>query len=68
MLRPTKTSNRRPQKSVHGATRKTLNKIKGMSGLKVEKIKEATAKCQVGVYPLRPNFAKLQLVTEVCVR
>jgi hypothetical protein len=30
-----------------------------MSEVKVEKIKEAITKCQVGVYPLRPNFAKI---------
>jgi hypothetical protein len=29
-----------------------------MSEVKVEKIKEAITKCQVGIYPLRPNFAK----------
>lgn len=34
--------------SVHGATRKTLLKIKGFSEVKVEKIKEAIQKCQVG--------------------
>ncbi|EZF97849.1 hypothetical protein H113_02273 [Trichophyton rubrum MR1459] len=33
--------------SVHGATRKTLLKIKGFSEVKVEKIKEAIQKCQV---------------------
>ena len=32
--------------SVHGATRKTLLKVKGFSEVKVEKIKEAIAKCQ----------------------
>ncbi|EFE42113.1 hypothetical protein TRV_03113 [Trichophyton verrucosum HKI 0517] len=32
--------------SVHGATRKTLLKIKGFSEVKVEKIKEAIQKCQ----------------------
>lgn len=35
--------------SVHSATRKTLLKIKGFSEVKVEKIKEAIQKCQVGV-------------------
>ena len=39
-----------------------------MSEVKVEKIKEAIAKCQVGVYSLRPNFAKLQPLTELYVR
>ena len=34
--------------SVHAATRKTLLKIKGFSEVKVEKVKEAIAKCQVG--------------------
>lgn len=33
--------------SVHGATRKTLLKIKGFSEIKVEKIKEAIQKCLV---------------------
>ncbi|KAI1978502.1 Meiotic recombination protein dmc1 [Ophidiomyces ophidiicola] len=32
--------------SVHGATRRTLLKIKGFSEIKVEKIKEAIQKCQ----------------------
>ncbi|MCJ1257148.1 Meiotic recombination protein dmc1 [Lignoscripta atroalba] len=32
--------------SVHAATRKTLMKIKGFSEVKVEKVKEAIAKCQ----------------------
>ncbi|KAJ0291619.1 hypothetical protein COL922a_014253, partial [Colletotrichum nupharicola] len=31
--------------SIHGATRKTLLKIKGFSEIKVEKVKEAVAKC-----------------------
>lgn len=34
-------------KSVHAATRRTLLKIKGFSEIKVEKVKEAIAKCQV---------------------
>ncbi|KAL4801920.1 hypothetical protein BDV18DRAFT_68031 [Aspergillus unguis] len=33
--------------SIHGATRKTLLKIKGFSEIKVEKIKEAISKCLV---------------------
>lgn len=33
--------------SVHGATRRTLSKIKGFSEIKVEKIKEAIQKCLV---------------------
>lgn len=33
--------------SVHGATRKTLLKIKGFSEIKVEKVKEAVQKCLV---------------------
>lgn len=33
--------------SVHAATRRTLLKVKGLSEIKVEKIKEAIAKCQV---------------------
>ena len=33
--------------SVHGATRRTLLKIKGFSEVKVEKIKEAILKCLV---------------------
>lgn len=37
--------------SVHGATRKTLLKIKGFSEVKVEKIKEAVQKCLVLSYP-----------------
>ena len=37
-------------KSVHGATRKTLLKVKGFSEVKVEKIKEAIAKCQVSLF------------------
>ena len=36
-------------KSVHAATRKTLLKIKGFSEVKVEKVKEAIAKCQVSL-------------------
>jgi urate oxidase len=35
---------------VHGATRRTLLKIKGFSEIKVEKIKEAIQKCLVRVY------------------
>ena len=35
-------------KSVNAATRKTLLKVKGFSEVKVEKIKEAIAKLQVG--------------------
>jgi anti-sigma28 factor (negative regulator of flagellin synthesis) len=38
--------------SVHGATRRTLSKIKGFSEIKVEKIKEAIQKCQVQMNPL----------------
>lgn len=34
--------------SVHAATRRTLLKVKGFSEVKVEKVKEAVAKCQVG--------------------
>lgn len=34
-------------KSVHGATRKTLLKIRGFSEIKVEKVKEAVQKCLV---------------------
>ncbi|KAL9121551.1 MAG: hypothetical protein Q9187_001885 [Circinaria calcarea] len=41
--------------SVHAATRKTLLKIKGFSEVKVEKVKEAIAKCQV-----RPTGPVLQ--------
>lgn len=33
--------------SVHAATRRALLKVKGFSEIKVEKIKEAIAKCQV---------------------
>jgi len=33
--------------AVHAATRRTLSKIKGFSEVKVDKIKEAIAKCQV---------------------
>lgn len=40
------TNQLQPQ-SVHGATRRTLLKIKGFSEIKVEKIKEAIQKCQV---------------------
>ena len=36
------------RQSIHAATRKTLNKIKGFSDVKVEKVKEAISKCQVG--------------------
>ncbi|KAI9728318.1 MAG: Meiotic recombination protein dmc1 [Cirrosporium novae-zelandiae] len=36
--------------SVHAATRKTLLKIKGFSEVKVEKIKEAIAKCQPSAF------------------
>lgn len=39
--------NARALQSVHGATRKTLLKIKGFSEVKVEKIKDAIQKCQV---------------------
>jgi hypothetical protein len=39
--------------SVHGATRKTLLKIKGFSEVKVEKVKEAIQKCLVRC-PLLP--------------
>jgi hypothetical protein len=35
------------RQSIHAATRKTLNKIKGFSDVKVEKVKEAISKCQV---------------------
>jgi len=35
------------KQSVYGATRKTLLKVKGFSEVKVEKIKEAIAKCLV---------------------
>jgi meiotic recombination protein DMC1 len=34
---------------VHGATRRTLLKIKGFSEVKVDKIKEAIQKCQVSL-------------------
>ena len=37
------------EQSVHAATRKTLLKIKGFSEVKVEKVKEAIAKCQVSI-------------------
>ena len=37
--------------SVHGATRKTLLKIKGFSEVKVEKVKEAIQKCLVSIPP-----------------
>ena len=37
--------------SVHGATRRTLLKVKGFSEVKVEKIKEAIAKCQASLHP-----------------
>jgi hypothetical protein len=47
------------EQSVHGATRKTLNKIKGMSEVKVEKIKEAIAKCQVGTHLLKIGVCKI---------
>jgi meiotic recombination protein DMC1 len=33
--------------SVHAATRRNLLKIKGFSEIKVEKVKDALAKCQV---------------------
>ena len=39
--------------SVHSATRKTLLKVKGFSEVKVEKIKEAIQKCQVGFLHIR---------------
>lgn len=35
---------------MHGATRRTLLKIKGFSEIKVEKIKEAIQKCLVGFH------------------
>lgn len=35
--------------SIHAATRKTLQKIKGFSEIKVEKVKEAITKCQVSL-------------------
>ncbi|MCJ1343996.1 Meiotic recombination protein dmc1, partial [Peltigera leucophlebia] len=40
--------------SVHSATRKTLLKVKGFSEMKVEKIKEAIQKCQVGFLHKQP--------------
>ena len=39
-------------KSVHGATRKTLLKIRGFSEVKVEKVKEAVQKCLVRLFRL----------------
>lgn len=46
--------------SVHGATRRTLLKIKGFSEIKVEKIKEAIQKCLVRVYStLVKTFRKI---------
>lgn len=43
----TYSTNASDDQSVHAATRKTLLKIKGFSEVKVEKVKEAIAKCQV---------------------
>ncbi|KAI9885125.1 MAG: Ribosomal RNA-processing protein 7 [Watsoniomyces obsoletus] len=40
----------RSLKSVHAATRKTLLKIRGLSEVKVEKIKEAIQKCQPSAF------------------
>jgi meiotic recombination protein DMC1 len=36
--------------SVHSATRRNLLKIKGFSEIKVDKVKDAIAKCQVQYY------------------
>ena len=41
--------------SVHAATRRALLKVKGLSEVKVEKIKEAIAKCQAS-YGRERNF------------
>lgn len=51
-------SNLISSQSVHGATRKTLLKVKGFSEAKVEKIKEAIAKCQV-----QPRHSALDIET-----
>lgn len=46
--------------SVHSTTRKTLLKVKGFSEVKVEKIKEAIQKCQVGfLHTPSPRICKL---------
>ncbi|MCJ1445039.1 MAG: Meiotic recombination protein dmc1 [Stictis urceolatum] len=44
------------RQSVHAATRRTLLKIKGFSEVKVEKVKEAIAKCQVSVFQMSKIF------------
>lgn len=36
--------------SVHAATRRSLAKIKGFSEIKVDKVKDAIAKCQVSCW------------------
>ncbi|KAJ6151819.1 DNA repair protein [Penicillium chermesinum] len=41
--------------SVHGATRRTLLRVKGFSEVKVEKIKEAIQKCLVSTIPFNPD-------------
>lgn len=42
------------EQAVHSATRRTLLKIKGFSEIKVDKVKDAIAKCQVCHQPFMP--------------
>ena len=51
------------RQSVHAATRKTLLKIKGFSEVKVEKVKEAVAKCLVSLTSINSLFS----VKSTCV-
>lgn len=53
--------------SVHGATRKTLLKIKGFSEVKVEKIKEAIQKCLVSSLSTPPSRMQHDL-TQLAIR
>lgn len=48
--------------SVHAATRRTLLKIKGFSEIKVDKVKDAIAKCQVRYSSLRHINIEFKLI------
>lgn len=55
---------------MHGATRRTLLKIKGFSEVKVEKIKDAIQKCQVpfpGLVTVSLFFCLCYLSLAICV-
>lgn len=50
---------------MHAATRKTLLKVKGFSEVKVEKIKEAIAKCQVSDQPSCDSNLRLPMTSVI---